>query len=191
MIFGWIGGHAISYALVDQLPHGHHHHEAGIHGYMGALKLAGGVGLVLGFGLALRAFFRRGSSGAWPHGGGASGTRKQVALAAALPASFFVLVEYLERLAAGTGAAPPARLLLVGVFVQLVVGLSCLVLVRFTSRAAERVVRIIARNRRHRAERRANGPILKDVAVVCPPCPLAGAPAGRAPPVATVTSRIY
>ena len=34
VLFGWIGGHAISYALVDLLPHGHHHHEVGIHGYM-------------------------------------------------------------------------------------------------------------------------------------------------------------
>jgi hypothetical protein len=191
VLFGWIGGHAISYALVDLLPHGHHHHEVGIHGYMGALKLAGGVGLVLGFALALRAFFRRGSFGAWLHEGGVSGTRKQVALAAVLPASVFILVEYLERLAASTGAAPPARLLLVGVLVQLVVGLSCLALVRFTFRVAERVIRCIARNRRHRAERRTNGPILKDVAVVCPPCPMAGASAGRAPPVAAVTSRIY
>ncbi len=191
VLFGWIGGHAISYALVDLLPHGHHHYEAGIHGYMGALKLAGGVKLVLGFGLALRAFFRRGSFGTWLHEGGASGTRNQVALAAALPASVFVLVEYLERLAAGTGAAPPAQLLLVGVFVQLVVGLSCLALARFTFRVAERVIRSFARNRRYRAERRANGLVLKDVAVVWPPCPMGGAPAGRAPPVAAVTSRVY
>jgi hypothetical protein len=191
VLFGWIGGHAISYALVDLLSHGHHHHEAGIHGYMGALKLAGGVGLVLGFGLALRAFFRRGSFGAWLHEGSASGTRKQVALAAAPPASVFVLVEYLERLAAGTGTAPPARLLLVGVFIQVVVGLSCLALARFTFRVAERVIRSIARNRPCRAERRANSPILRDVAVVCPPCPMAGAPAGRAPPAAAVTSRMY
>jgi hypothetical protein len=192
VLFGWIGGHAISYALVDLLPHGHHHHnEPEIHGYMGALKLAGGVGLVLGFGLALRVFFRRGSFGEWLHEGGVSGTRKQVALAAALPTSVFVLVEYLERLAAETGAAPPARLLLVGVFAQLVVGLSCLALARFTFRVAERVVRSIARNRPCRAERRANDPILKDVAVVRPPCPMAGVPAGRAPPIAAVTSRVY
>jgi hypothetical protein len=76
-------GYANSYALVDLLPHGHHHqHKPEIHGYMGALKLAGGFRLVLSFGLALQAFFRRGSFGAWLHEGGVSGTRKQVALAA-------------------------------------------------------------------------------------------------------------
>jgi hypothetical protein len=192
VLFGWIGGHAISYALVDLLPHGHHHHhEPQIHGYMGALKLAGGVGLVLGFVLALRVFFRRGSFGEWLHEGGVSGTRKQISLATALPASVYVLVEYLERLAAGTGTSPSARLLLVGVFVQLVVGLSCLALVRFTFRVAARVIRSIARSTFSRLERRANGPILKHVAIVCPPCPMAGAAAGRAPPFSDVTSRIY
>lgn len=191
VLVGWIAGHAISYALVDLLPHGHHHHEPQIHGYMGALKLAGGVVLVLGFGLALRAFFRRGSFGEWLHEGGVSGTRKQITLATALPASVFVLVEHLERVAAGTGTSPSTRLLVVGVFVQLVVGLSCLALVRFTFRVAERVIRSIARKQRSRPERSANGPVLEDVAIVRPPCPMAGARAGRAPPFSGVTSRVY
>lgn len=189
VLVGWIGGHATSYALVDLLPHGHHHHEPQIHGYMSALKIAGVVVLVLGFGLALRAFFRRGSFGEWLHEGGVSGTRKQITLSTALPASVFVLVEHLERL--GTGTSPSARLLVVGVFVQLVVGLSCLALVRFTFRVAERVIRSIARKQRSRPERGANGPVLEDVAILHPPCPMAGARAGRAPPFSDVTSPVY
>lgn len=81
VLLGWIASHSVAYAIVGILPHGHDHHEQNIHGYLEALKLAGGCGLVLAFGLALRMFFKRGSFGEWLHEGGVAGTRKQVALA--------------------------------------------------------------------------------------------------------------
>src|SRR5918998_3557677 len=49
VLLGWIAGHSIAYALVGLLPHGHDHHEHHMHGYLEALKLAGGSGLVLAF----------------------------------------------------------------------------------------------------------------------------------------------
>src|SRR5215210_3793832 len=124
----------------------HDHHEWHIHGYLDVLKLADGSGLVLAFGLALRTFFRHGSFGEWLYEGGIAGSRKQVALATALPAGVFVLVEYLERLAAGTGTTPSVRVLAVGILVQLVVGLLCLALVRVTFRVTERVIDSITRS---------------------------------------------
>ena len=122
VLLGWIASHSVAYALVGLLPHGHDHHEQHIHGYLEALKLAGGCGLVLAFALALRMFFNHGSFGEWLHEGGVAGTRKQIALSPVLPAAVFVVIEYVERFAAGTGTTPSAQLLVVGVFVQLAVG---------------------------------------------------------------------
>lgn len=51
---GWIASHTVAYGLVGLLPDGHHHGEEHVHGYMGPLKLAGG--LVFAFGMALRFF---------------------------------------------------------------------------------------------------------------------------------------
>ena len=192
VLLGWIASHSIAYALVGLVPsgppHGHYdpvssHYpgEEHIHGYMSLLKLAGGVGFVLAFGLALRSFFRYGSFGEWLHEGGLSGTRKQVVLATVLPASVFVLIEHLERLAAGMGTTPSARLLVLGVFVQLAVGLLCLALVRLTFRVAEQVIRSIARRLFVWPDLRA-GVALEGVVLAWLPCPMAGSKAGRAPP---------
>jgi hypothetical protein len=145
-LLGWIAGHSIAYDIMGLLPHDHHgHHEPQTHGYLDTLRLTGSVALVLAFGLSLRAFFQRGSFGEWLREGGIAGNRKQVVLAMALPASVFILVEHLERLIAGTGTTPPARLLAVGVLVQLGVGLLCLALVRLAFRAAEQVFVSLAR----------------------------------------------
>lgn len=182
ILLGWIASHSITYALVGFVPHGHDHHEWHVHGYLEVLKLAGGGGLVLAFALALRAFFRHGSFGEWLREGGIAGTRKQAMLATALPAAVFVLVEYLERIAAGTGTSPSARLLVMGVLVQLVVGLFCLVLVRVTFRVAERVIGSIARGLSVRADRRAAGSVLESLVFVRSPCPMVDSKAGRAPP---------
>ena len=96
--------HAISYALVDLLPHGHYHqHEPEIHGYVGAPKLAGG------FGLALRAFFRRSSFGAWLHEGGISGIQKQITPAAALLASVLALAPGIFAATDLLTSLPPAH----------------------------------------------------------------------------------
>jgi len=184
ILLGWIASHSIAYALVGLVPHDHRdHYEWQVHGYLNVLKFASGGGLVLAFGLALRSFFRHGSFGEWLHEGGISGTRKQVALATALPAAVFVLMEYLERLAAGTGTAPSIRLLVVGVLVQLVVGLLCLALVRFTFRVAEQICSI-ARGLFVRPVRRSISVALEDVVFARPLCPMAGArrPVGRHPP---------
>src|SRR4028118_1283458 len=97
VLLGWIASHSVAYALVGLLPHGHDHHEQHIHGYLEALKLAGGCGLVLAFALALRMFFNHGSFGEWLHEGGVAGTRKQIALSTVLPAAVFVVIEDLER----------------------------------------------------------------------------------------------
>jgi hypothetical protein len=146
ILLGWITSHSIAYTLLGLVPHEHQdHHEWHIHGYLEVLKLAGSGGLVLAFGLALRSFFRHGSFGRWLHEGGIAGTRKQVALATFLPAVVFVLIEHLERLVAGTGTSPSVRLLTVGIFIQLVVGLLCLALVRITFRVAQGVIDSIAR----------------------------------------------
>ncbi len=189
VLLGWIASHSIAYALVGLLPHGHDHHEQHIHGYLGALKLAGGCGLVIAFALALRLFFKYGSFGEWLHEGGIAGTRDQVALATVLPAAVFVAIEYLERLAAGTGTVPSARLLVVGVFVQLVVGLLCLGLVRITFRVAEKVIEFAARRMRPRPDRLATtGLVLEGAVFARLLCPLADPKAGRAPPVPLVSS---
>ena len=185
VLLGWIASHTVAYGLVGLLPDGHHHGEEQVHGYMGLLKLAGGLVLVAASGMALRFFFRHGSFGEWLHEGGVAGTRKQVMLATILPAGVFVLVEHLERVAAGTGTLPSAKLLTVGVLVQLFVGLACLALVRFVFRVAERVIRSISRSRVRRDLRPTD--LSGDGAVFAhPPCPMAGSAAGRAPPLPIV-----
>jgi hypothetical protein len=186
VLLGWIASHSVAYALVGLLPHGHDHHEQHIHGYMQALKLAGGCGLVLAFALALRMFFKHGTFGEWLHEGCIAGTRKQVALATVLPAAVFVAIEYLERLAAGTGTTPSAQLLVVGVFVQLVVGLLCLGLVRITFRVAEKVIEAAVRRKRARLHRLTTGLVLESAIFARLLCPLADRKAGRAPPVPVV-----
>jgi hypothetical protein len=184
ILLGWIASHSIAYTLADLIPQGHHyqHGEEHIHGYLGVLKLAGCGGLVLAFALALRVFFRHGSFGEWLGDGGVAGTRKQIALATILPATVFVLIEYLERLAMGTGTTPSARLLVVGVLVQLVVGLLCLAFVRVTLRVAERVIRSMSRRRLARPSRQFTGPTFVGVLFVRSLCPMADSAAGRAPP---------
>jgi hypothetical protein len=184
ILLGWIAGHSIAYTLAELRPHGHHHHgEEDVHGYLGVLKLAGGGGLVLAFALALRVFFRHGSFGEWLNEGGVAGTRKQIALSTALPAAVFVLIEYLERLVTGTGTTPSVRLLAAGVFVQLLVGLLCLALVRITFRVTERIIHSITRSCIVRSVRRALDPTVESVLFVRSLCPMADSAAGRAPPV--------
>lgn len=187
-LLGWIAGHSIAYDIMGLLPHDHHgHHEPQTHGYLDTLRLTGSVALVLAFGLSLRAFFQRGSFGEWLREGGIAGNRKQVVLAMALPASVFILVEHLERLIAGTGTTPPARLLAVGVLVQLVVGLLCLALVRLTFRVAERAIVSFARNLFARPGRHAAGHYFESVLFVRLLCPMADSAAGRAPPFPIVS----
>ena len=186
VVLGWITGHSIAYALVGFMPH--NHQEGHMHGYLDVLKLAGGCGLVLALSLALRTIFRYGSFGEWLHEGGTAGTRKQVAMATGLPAAVFVLVEYLERLAAGTGTVPSVRLLLVGVLVQLFVGLLCLTLVRITFSVAERLIHSVYRRRFVWPLRRLAESPVEDVPFVRSLCPLADSAAGRAPPF-SVSSR--
>ncbi len=187
-LLGWIAGHSIAYDIVGLPQHDHRgHREPQTHGYLDTLGLTGGVGLVLAFGLSLRAFFQRGSFGKWLREGGIAGNRKQVALATALPAGVFILLEHLERLVAGTGTTPSARLLAVGVLVQLVVGLLCLALVRLAFRAAERVIVSFARNLSLRAGRHAAGSYFEGVLFVRLLCPMADSAAGRAPPVPIVS----
>jgi hypothetical protein len=188
ILLGWITSHSIAYTLLGLVPHEHQdHHEWHIHGYLEVLKLAGSGGLVLAFGLALRSFFRHGSFGRWLCEGGIAGTRKQVTLATFLPAAVFVLIEHLERLAAGTGTSPSARLLTAGVIVQLVVGLLCLALVRVTFRVAQRVIASIARDLLVRPDRQATSLALESVIFVRSLCPMADSKAGRAPPVSNVS----
>jgi hypothetical protein len=185
VLLGWIVSHSIAYALVDLLPNAHsdYHGEQHIHGYMGVLKLTGGIGLVLAFTLALRAFFRHGSFGEWLREGGLSGTRKQVALATTLPATVFVLVEHLERMAAEPGTSPSTRLLVAGIVVQLVVGLLCLMLIRVTFRVAERVIGSLTQNPLILHDQRAtNLLVTKRVYFAHSLCPMADSAAGRAPP---------
>lgn len=196
-LLGWIAGHSIAYDLVGLSPDGHHHGQAhgqasghhhgddpgpSIHGYMDALGLTGGVVLVLAFVLALRTFFRHGSFGEWLREGGAVGTLEQVALSTTLPAAVFVLAEYLERTVAGTGTVPDGRLLVAGVFVQVVVGLVCLALVRLTFRVAERVFDAGDRGAPARRDRGATGFLLTTTVLARPSCPMADPGAGRAPP---------
>lgn len=185
ILLGWIASHSIAYTLADLIPHSHHysHDEEHIHGYLGVLKLAGGGGLVLAFALALRVFFRHGSFGKWLGEGGVAGTRKQIALATTLPATVFVLIEYLERLANGTGTTPSAGLLAVGILVQLVVGLLCLALVRTTFRVTEQIIHYITPRRLVRSVKRATNFTVESIPFVRSLCPMADSAAGRAPPV--------
>ena len=185
IVLGWIASHSIAYTLADLIPHSHHYHhgEEHIHGYLGVLKLAGGGGLVLAFALALRVFFRHGSFGEWLGEGGVAGTRKQIAIATILPATVFVLIEYLERLAVGTGTTPSAGLLAAGILVQLVVGVLCLALVRTTFRVAERIIHSITRRRLVRSVRRALDCTVESVPFVRSLRPMADSAAGRAPPI--------
>jgi hypothetical protein len=186
VLLGWIASHSIAYALVGLLPHGHDQHEHHIHSYLGALKVAGGGMLVLAFTLALRAFFKHGTFGRWLHEGGIAGTHKQVVLATVLPAATFVAIEYLERFVAGTGTTPSARLLVVGVFVQLVVGLLCLGLVRLTFRVAEKVIESAVRRMHLGPDQRSTSSVLESVVLARLLCPLAHSKAGRAPPILVV-----
>jgi hypothetical protein len=158
-----------------------------MHGYMEALKLAGSFGFVLAFGLALRAFFKHGSFGEWLHGGGIVGTRRQILLATVLPAGVFVGIEYLERMVAGTGTLPSAGLLAVGVFVQLIVGLLCLGLVRVTFRVAERVIVAMSRRRFVRPDLPTSATVLESVTFVSLLRPMAGSKSGRPPPISAVS----
>lgn len=200
---GWIAGHSIAYEIVGLSPDGHHrvqetghHHgqghdhpgpqEPGVHGYMDALGLTGGVVLVLAFVLALRAFFRHGSFGEWLREGGRVGTAKQVALSVALPAAVFVVAEYAERMAAGTGTVPPAGLLVAGVFVQFAVGLVCLALVRLTFRVAERVFEAGDGDAPARRSRRTGRFLPATTVFARSSCPMADRGAGRAPPLFSV-----
>jgi hypothetical protein len=185
ILLGWIAGHSIAYTLADLIPHGHHYHhgEEDVHGYLGVLKLAGGGGLVLAFALAMRVFFQHGSFGEWLHQGGVAGTRMQITLATSLPAAVFILIEYLERLVSGTDTTPSVRLLAAGVFVQLLVGLLCLTLVRITLRVAERIIHSITRSCVVRSVRRALNATVESVLFVRSLCPMADSAAGRAPPV--------
>jgi hypothetical protein len=164
IVLGWTTSHSIAYSLVDLMTHDHL--EWHIHGYLDVLKLAGGGGLVLG---------------RWLHEGGIAGTRKQVTLATTLPAAIFVLVEHLERLVAGTGTSPSARLLAVGILVQLVVGLLCLALVRTTFRVAERIIGTIAHGFM-RPARRSTSLSLQSAIFIYSRCPIANSKASRAPP---------
>lgn len=184
ILLGWVAGHSIAYAIVGLVPHGHEQH---MHGYMETLKLAGSLGFVLAFGLALRVFFKHGSFGEWLHGGGIAGTRKQILLATVLPAGVFVGIEYLERMIAGTGTLPSARLLAVGVFVQLILGLLCLGLARITFRIAERVIVTMSRRRFVRPDHLTSAPILESVTFVSLLCPMAGSKSGRPPPIPAVS----
>jgi hypothetical protein len=187
ILLGWIASHSIAYSLGEYMPHGHDHHgEGNMHGYLSVLKLVGGCGLVLGFTLALRAFFRHGSFGEWLHEDGFAGTRKQVALATIPPAAVFVLIEYLERLIVGTDTTPSVQLLVAGVLVQLVVGLLCLALVRATFRVVEHVIHHITRRHPARPVRRTANTGVESILFVLPPCPLASSAAGRAPPAPNV-----
>ena len=103
--------------------------------------------------------------------------------ARALPAAVFVLIEYLERLAVGTGTTPSAWLLAVGVLVQLVVGVVCLAFVRVTLRVAEKVIRSMSRRRRlARPSGQFTGLTFVGVLFVRSLCPMADSAAGRAPP---------
>lgn len=206
-LLGWIAGHSIAYEIVGLSPEGHRevqaqdhphgrnhgpHQETGpghhgaqgtsVHGYMDALGLTGGVVLVLAFALALRAFFRHGSFGEWLREGGRVGTFKQVALSTTLPATVFVVAEYLERMAAGTGTVPAARLLVAGVFVQFAVGLVCLALVRLTFRVAGRIFDAADRDVLARRGRRATGFLPATTVFARSSCPMADRGAGRAPP---------
>ncbi|MDQ3966328.1 MAG: hypothetical protein M3246_07755 [Actinomycetota bacterium] len=185
ILLGWTTSHSITYTLMGLVAHDHH--EWYMHGYLDVLKLGGGSGLVLAFGLALRSFFRHGSFGRWLHEGGIAGTRKQVALSTFLPAAAFVLIEHLERLVAGTGTSPSAQLLTVGVVVQLVVGLLCLALVRVTFHVAQRIITSIARGLLVRPDRQATSLALESVIFVRLLCPMADSKAGRAPPVSNVS----
>ncbi len=187
-LLGWVAGHSIAYDIMGLFPHDHHgHRESQAHGYLDTLRLTGSVALVLAFGLSLRAFFQRGSFGEWLREGGIAGNRKQVVLAMALPAGVFIPIEYLERLIAGTGTTPPARLLAVGLLVQLVVGLLCLALVRLAFRAAERVFVSLAQDFSLRTGRRAAGYYFEAVLFVRLLCPMADSAAGRAPPFPIVS----
>jgi hypothetical protein len=185
LLLGWITSHSIAYTLVGFLPH--NDQEEHMHGYLEVLKLASGCGLVLALSLALRTFFRYGSFGNWLHEDGTAGTRKQVTIAGALTAGGFVLVEYLERLVAGTGTVPSVRLLLIGVLVQLFVGLLCLTLVRFTFRVAERLIRSISRHRFVWPLRWSTKSPVEGVPFVRSLCPLAYSAAGRAPPFSVIS----
>jgi hypothetical protein len=185
VLLGWIASHSIAYTLVGFIPHDPQ--EAHMHGYLHVLKLAGGCGLVLALCLALRMFSRYGSFGDWLHEGGTAGLPKQVTIATALPAGVFIMIEYLERLAAGTGTLPSARLLLVGILVQLFVGLLCLTLVRFTFRVAEQLICSVSRHRFVWALRWSAESPVEDIPFVRSLAQLADSAAGRAPPFSVIS----
>ncbi len=167
----------------ESVPGHHGAQETGVHGYMDALGLTGGVVLVLAFVLALRAFFRHRSFGEWLRDGGRVGTAKQVALSTILPAAVFVVAEYAERMAAGTGTVPSARLLVAGVFVQFAVGLVCLALVRLTFRVAERVFEAGDGRSLAKRSRRVGRFLPATMVFARPSSPMADRGAGRAPPL--------
>jgi hypothetical protein len=88
---------------------------------------------------------------------------------------------------AAAGTSPSVRLLVVGILVQLVVGLLCLVIVRVTFRAAERVIHLLAPEELSvRSNRRVIGLVLQSLVLEASMRPMADAKAWRAPPVPVV-----
>jgi hypothetical protein len=85
------------------------------------------------------------------------------------------------------GTTPSTQLLVVGVLVQIVVGLVCLALVRVTFSATERVVRSFTRPRIVRSVRRATDAVVESVLFVRSLCPMGDSAAGRAPPFSSVS----
>jgi hypothetical protein len=185
---GWLASHCLAYSLVGATPAGAgdagqaaHVHGAAAHaghGYLGALPLPAVLLTAFGLALVLRWLFAGGSFTAAVDEGGTIGTWAQLALATAVPAAVFVLVE----LAQHGGAVSPA-LLAAGVAFELVIGACVLVGIRFALRAVERHVRRLGARR----ARCSPGPEpgRPSECILAPlGSPLAGRRAGRAPPAA-------
>jgi hypothetical protein len=169
---GWLAGHCLAYVVT-----GGHAHHAG-HGaphmgvYMSALPIPAIVALIVGFGALVRLAFVQGSLGA------TLGTRRQLALAAFVPAGLFVASELLQS-ALTAAPAPAPRLLVAGVLLQAVLGGLILLLVRLTVSAVELAVGAV-RGRHPRAARMLGRPPIPVLS--SPVSLLARCLAGRAPP---------
>lgn len=175
---GWTAGHELTYdvlGLTGSMP------ADSVHGYMPFTRGGAALLAVGAFGLFLRALFSAGSARSWLRGAGTLGTRAQLLIATIVPSATFFVAESVERAYAPVEYVSALELLVVGLPVQVCVGILTLLISRFSLHAAAQVVDFLHESPLVRR------PESLVEAIICQwdsPAtrPLVEAAAGRAPP---------
>lgn len=176
---GWTAGHELTYdvlGLTGSMP------AESVHGYMPFTRGGAALLAVLAFGLFVRALFSAGSARSWLRSGGMIGTRAQLSIAAFVPSVTFFVAESVERVYDPVEYISAIELLVVGLPVQVCVGIITLFIARWSLRTAASVVESI---QLPPLVRRPESPAEPIVCQWVRPAtrPLIEAAAGRAPPL--------